>query len=309
MLNKLIGLIEEFNIITIFRHEYPDFDALGSQYALKELIEINFPNKKVYCLGLKSESQGAFFSYSDIISGETISNSLAIVLDTANGSRVDDQRYRQAKYIIKIDHHPENDPFGNLNIVDTSFAATSLLLTDIVYRQNLVLNEKVATYLYAGIISDTGRFLHSNTDIKCFKLSAYLLEKGANPAYVYNAMYTKTSGELKFTGFILDNFKIVGNVAYYILETQDYLSYGIDFDKAKEYIFSIAGIEGVKVWVSATFNSSTELYHVSLRSKSFVVNDFAAKYGGGGHPFASGIKVKGQDKLNLIINDLVAITG
>ena len=94
--------IKKYDTITIFRHIHPDGDAYGSQIGLKRMINKMFPKKKVYCLGEQSSHWGKIFDAMDEnVPHEEIRNSLAIVLDVADARRVDDDRFKLAKEVIK----------------------------------------------------------------------------------------------------------------------------------------------------------------------------------------------------------------
>ena len=102
---QLLSLVKDFDIITIFRHQVADHDALGAQFAMKEYLKTAFPEKEVYALG-KSVGPGArLYPSIDEVDDEKVYNSVAIVLDSANKDRVDDARFQKAKCILKIDHH------------------------------------------------------------------------------------------------------------------------------------------------------------------------------------------------------------
>ncbi|MDH6604125.1 phosphoesterase RecJ-like protein [Bacilli bacterium PM5-9] len=306
MYKEIANTIKKFDKIAIFRHEFADPDALGSQFALKELIQDNFENKEVYALGKNVKSlNGVLFPLMDICDDEIIKESLVIVLDTANTQRIDDKRYALGKEIIKIDHHPVVENYGKYNYIDETICATSFFIAKFALELELKMSEICSTYLYTGIVGDTGRFLHNNTTARVMDMSATLIRKGANLKMVYDAMYSRTINEVRLTGFILDNFKIYNDaIAYYILEEEDYKRIGVDFEKAKEYVNTLADIEGIKIWVSATWNASTGFYHVSVRSKDVTINDVAQKFGGGGHKHASGIKTSKLERFMLILDEL-----
>lgn len=304
-MRKIIDLINEYDIITIFRHEFPDPDALGSQTGLKEIIEENFANKKVYLVGKHNETFSEnLFDLEDNIDETIIKDSLAIVLDTANEGRVDDGSFKKAKYILKIDHHPPVDQFGDYNYIDVKACATSFLIAKLAYNYNLVVNERAATALYAGIVGDTNRFFH-NVRSSVFKMSEQLMESNANPTLVYNEMYAKSLEDLKITAFILDHYKVIKRkLAYYILEEEDYNACHVSFEKAKEFIHVLSGVKEFEIWVSCTYNAESGFYHVSIRSKSIIINDVAKLYGGGGHEHAAGVKVSTLERFHLILHDL-----
>lgn len=305
-MQEIFKLIKEYDSICIFHHEYGDPDALGSSFGLAKIIEDNFKHKQIYVLGKNvSGLNGKLFPNNDDVEDEIIKNSLAIILDTANTARIDDQRFTQAKYIIKIDHHPVIDDYANYNYVDASACAASYIVAELAHQNELLLSPLAATYLYAGIVGDTGRFFHNNTTAKVFEMVTYLTKAGADIQFVYKNMYTKTISELKLTGYILANFKIIDDkIAYYILEEQDYQQYNVPFDKAKEYVNTIAGIQGISIWVSCIYNNETGFYHVSIRSNGQAINHVAQAFKGGGHEYAAGVKMKSVDKFYEILEEL-----
>lgn len=306
MYKEIFNTIKKYNKITIFRHEFADPDALGSQFGLKQLIQDNFSDKEVFAVGQNVKSlNGTIFPTMDEVSDEFIKDSLVIVLDTANVMRIDDKRYKNGRLIIKIDHHPILEQYGDYNYVDVKMCATSFFIMKFAMTMSLKVSPTAATYLYAGIIGDTNRFLHDNTDVETFEMAAQLLREGADIQRVYNLMYSRNVNEVKLTGHILDNFKMCGNhIAYYILEEEDYLNVGVDFERAKDYVNTLANIEDIEIWVSATYNPTTEFYHISIRSKNIQINDVAQQFGGGGHKFASGIKVSTLERFMSVLECL-----
>lgn len=309
-MQEIFKLINKYDSICIFHHEFGDPDALGSSFGLAKIIEDNFKEKKVYILGKNVNGlNGVLFPDHNIVDDEIIKNSLAIILDTANTARIDDQRFSQARYIIKIDHHPTIDDYADYNYVDTNACATAYIIAGLSYENELKLTDIAATYLYAGIVGDTGRFFHNNTTAQVFKMVTYLCEAGADIQYVYKNMYTRTIPELKLSGYILENFEIIDDkIAYYVLEEKDYLKYNVPFDKAKEYVNTIAGIEGINIWVSCIYNNVTGFYHVSIRSKGLAINQVAEEFKGGGHAYAAGVKVKTIERFHEILSALQKLT-
>ncbi|MDL2211482.1 bifunctional oligoribonuclease/PAP phosphatase NrnA [Erysipelotrichaceae bacterium OttesenSCG-928-M19] len=303
MNKEIYNTIKKYDKIVIFRHEYADPDALGSQFGLKQLILNNFTGKSVYAVGDNVKTlNGVLFPMMDECDDETIKESLVIILDTANTQRISDKRYDLGKEIIKIDHHPIIEQYGTYNYVDEKICATSFFIARLAYELELMISPATATYLYAGIVGDTGRFLHNNTTARVMDMASKLIHDKADIQAVYNAMYSRSIDEVRLTGFILDNFKMYSDhLAYYILEVADYEGIGVEFEKAKEYINTLANIDGVKIWVSATFNKKTNFYHISIRSKNIIINDVAQAFGGGGHQFASGVKTSSLERFKLIL--------
>ena len=105
---EVLNNIKKFDRIVIFRHQRSDYDALGTQLGFKTWIKDNFPSKEVYAVGLNhSTFMPTLYPYMDEVDESFFDNDfLAIIVDTANTERIDDERYKKAKFKIKFDHHP-----------------------------------------------------------------------------------------------------------------------------------------------------------------------------------------------------------
>ena len=150
----LFELVEQYDIITIYRHVSPDADALGAQFGLKQWIQETYPQKQVYALGRDAGSKQSLFPQMDVVPDETVAASLAIILDTANGARVDDDRWSKAVRTLKIDHHIVVESFADVEVVEDLFGATCEMLAYMFEQKQLRLSATCAQYLYGGIIAD-----------------------------------------------------------------------------------------------------------------------------------------------------------
>ncbi|XMB86839.1 bifunctional oligoribonuclease/PAP phosphatase NrnA [Mycoplasmatota bacterium WC44] len=303
MFENIISKIKEYDKIIIHRHTRPDMDAYGSQLGLKESIKLTFPDKEVYAVG--DESNLKFIGEMDDISVDEYKGSLAIICDVAVDYLISDDRYKLADYVIVIDHHLNDANVGDLVHIDSSYGAAALLITEMISQTELEINEKVATYLYGGVITDTGRFLYSSTNELTFKLSTYLVENGARMQYLYENIY-KESIEMKhLKGHALSNFKVTENNVAYLKNTKDLKSkYNVTtFQVSRMLVNQMSGIEGVPIWVNFTEEDNDEIY-VEIRSKKHPVVEVAKKYGGGGHLVACGCKLKDFNEVDDLLADL-----
>lgn len=304
--------IEEFDRIIIFRHESPDYDAKGSQFGLAYWLRHNFPNKEVLTLGYTNVTIGrGLYPKPDNLSDEEIESKefLAIVVDTANSSRISDQRYKKAKYVIKIDHHPKNDQYGDLNIITTKAAATSELIYKIITHpifKGYSLEKESAKFLYSGLVGDTGRFQNSSTTPYSLHVGAKLLEFGFDVQNeVYMGLYGKSINDFKVMKKIFDNYKVSPKgVAYYHLNKDELKELNLDSDQVKIYLYLFSYCEEVKIWVSFAEDTRTNDWRASIRSRDIVINKVAAKYNGGGHKVASGARPKTYGETLKLISDL-----
>ncbi|HHU28100.1 TPA: bifunctional oligoribonuclease/PAP phosphatase NrnA [bacterium] len=309
---KVLKRIQKYDIIGVFRHVSPDYDALGSQFGLVTFLKDNFPDKKIYALGKDHSSfTGKLYPSCDIVDDEIFKNNkfLAIVLDTANSERVDDERYDWADYIIKIDHHPASGIYANFQIVDESKCATAEMLTEMLFSKefkNTVVSQTTAKYLYSGIVGDSGRFQYSSVSSTTFELAAKLIATGFNfVKEVYTPMYTRQLNDLKVTGYLLNNFKVTDKgVGYYHISAEDMKKLGITFEKCKEHVNLLANIEEIKIWVSFYEDIENRLWRVSIRSRDYKVNDVASQFNGGGHDQAAGANAYSYEETYKIVEAL-----
>lgn len=303
MLKQLLALTDKYDSIVLFRHSYPDGDALGSQFGLKLYLENIYPDKKIYAVGQRFKSL-SHFPASDEVSDEIIEKSLGIVLDCANRERIDDQRYKLCKQLVKIDHHPRVDDYGDLQIVRVEASATCEILATMLMNNHIDLSHDCADYLYCGLIADTQKFSIPAVTSDTFKAAAYLTQFGVDVQECAIAMFSASYDEYRFISYLRSKVIYEDHVAYVILNKEDYESQGMNFESVKDKVFVMNDVKDFKVYALFTQNPETMTYNGSLRSKTIVVNDIAARYNGGGHAFASGTKHLTLESISSLVGEL-----
>ena len=146
----------------------------------------------------------------DEVSDEEYADALVIVTDTANTPRIDDERYDKGKYLIKIDHHPNDDAYGDILLVRPEASSCSEIIVDLVNASDgeLSLTKEAARRLYAGIIGDTGRFMYDCTTPHTMRVTAQLLEQGIDAALVNRKMDEINEAEAKLSAYVYQNLQI-----------------------------------------------------------------------------------------------------
>ncbi|AXQ78995.1 bifunctional oligoribonuclease/PAP phosphatase NrnA [Streptococcus chenjunshii] len=283
----ILAKIEEYDTIIIHRHMKPDPDALGSQLGLKAIIKTNFPEKKVLAPGY-DEPTLTWLGHMDNIDSKDYLNALVIVTDTANRPRIDGSDYMRGQFLIKIDHHPNDDVYGDLVHVDTAASSSSEIIADFAITLQLKLSDEAARLLYAGIIGDTGRFLYPATSSKTFAIASELRNYHFDFAAVARQMDSFSLKIAKLQAYTLDNLEINENGAARLILTQDLMKkFNITDPETSAIVATPGKIDCVEVW--AIFVEQPDgHYRVRLRSKSHSINDIAKRHAGGGHPLASG---------------------
>ena len=297
--------IKKYPTIIIARHIGADPDALGSQFALKEIIKLNFPKKKVYAVG-KPSPKFDFMGKLDNVDEIDYDKTLLIVTDTPDLKRIDCPNVNLYKNIIKIDHHPLIDNYAKIEYIDDTSSSACQLIIEFILKNRLKINKKIANNLYVGIVSDTGRFMHDYTSVKTFKLITKLLKKSnINFTSLYAPLYNRPFSEVKFQGYIFDNLTLTENGVAYIKITEDVLKeYGVDVSAAGNIISELKYIDKVLIWVFITEDKKNNLIKVNIRSRGPIINKTAEKYNGGGHKYASGAKLTTWNQADDLINDL-----
>lgn len=303
----LTQCIEQFDVITVFRHEHPDCDALGSQWGLITFLKDNYPAKKIYALGSEKTDQAAFPD-SDVIDDAVIQNSLAIVLDTANLDRIDDHRSPMAKKVIKIDHHPNVEPFGDVMLVDTKAAATCEILASYIQSRNdSVFTTQAAAYLYKGLLTDTLCYATSNTTSHTLEMGAFIASHGINIPEINRELFDQDEKAYEFASYVRSHVQTIeGKVAYVIVSLEEQQKMHISASSARNFITEMGHVKEFQAWCMFTekIEDGKHLYDGSLRSKTIVLNDLAREYNGGGHPQASGVKNLDEKMIKTLLQSI-----
>lgn len=303
---KIYKKIKQYDNIVIARHISPDPDAIASEIALRDAIKIAFPKKNVYAVGT-SVSKFKYYGNLDRIDEINFNqNALLIALDVPNISRIDGVDTKCFKEFFKIDHHPSEETFGILDYVDEKASSTCQIIMEFIFDCGLKIDKKIAEILFLGVVSDSDRFLISYTSAKTFRLIANLIEAyDIDITKLYNILYERPYSEIKFHGFLSDNFTITENGFGYINISSDILKkYNVDAATPSNMINDFSNIKDVYVWMFVTYDDKSGIYKVNIRSKGPVINETAMKYGGGGHKFASGVRTAKKEDIDNLTKDL-----
>lgn len=286
--------------IYISSHMNPDGDSIGSLMALGLAIEQL--GKKIYFL--KSDTIPNTFKFlphidrikdhKDIdIDSDT---DVFIILDCSNEDRIGGLiRYsKKVNTLINIDHHIDNDNFGDINLVDPSRASTGEIVFDLIEGLGLEIDVDIATYIYTAISMDSGRFLYDKVDAKTHEIAAKLIETGINKEEININLYQKRS--MAATKLFIEG---VSTLKTYnedriatVKITQDLLNKtDASMDESDGLISFIRDIDTVEVACLFKEISENEI-RISVRSKSIIdVSKICNHFNGGGHKRAAGCTI------------------
>lgn len=303
--NQIFKQIKKYNKIVIARHVGADPDALGSTLGLKEAILNTFPKKEVYVVGAPA-ARHRYIGNLDRFTEDMYENSLLIVLDTPNLKRIDGVDVSRFEYKIKIDHHPFIEEFADIELIDETASSASQLVVELIKNTKLKLNKECAEKLYVGIVGDTNRFLYYYTTSKTFELVSYLFkETEIDFTKLYENMYVRSLHDLRFQSYVINNLTLTENGFGYLKIEQDILDeYTVDAATASNIVNNLTYIEDMYSWAIFAYDKSNNNIRGSIRSRGPIINEVASNYNGGGHIYASGVRVSSFDEVDNIIKDL-----
>lgn len=304
MYNKILKLIREAKTIIIHRHSRPDGDALGSQLGLKEAIKNTFPRKNVYAVG-DTTNRYSFIGEMDTVEDSEYEDALVFILDTSEQSMISDERYKNGKHLVKIDHHILKEKFAEYELVDSSYESCCGLIMYVIERLRLKLTDYGAKCLYTGMVTDSGRFRYDSTTFKTFDIASKLLKYNFSITEIYNNLYMDTLEMVKLRAKFTLKFKLTDNNVAYIKTTQEEINEtGVDiFSISRNMVNTMAGIKGIDIWVNFTEDKDGSVV-CEIRSSKYNINPIAVKYGGGGHKAASGATLKNFEEADQLLHDL-----
>jgi len=302
-IKKVKERIEKSNNIALFTHKDPDGDAIGSISSMHHALRESKKNVYSFLYGNIPEN---FYLLSLPLFSRKKDNytfDLAIVLDCSNLDRAglfDEVFSNKDITIINMDHHPQEKPFGDINIVDTGFSSTSEIIYELLSDMNFYINKDISSLILLGIMFDTGNFMHPNTSSRTLTIASDLILKGANIKKIsQKILRQKRISTLKLWGNVLSRIKSdrKKGIVSSVITNEDLISCGATKEELEGVVNLIASIPKSKASLLLREDNEGNV-RGSLRSNTddFDTRKFAKIFGGGGHTRASGFQLKGKIK-------------
>jgi len=313
---ELAEIIDAYERYLVFTHIHLDGDTLGAAVAFADAMReigreawvvvgdavprtlglINLPfvidADKAALLGF-TEDQSDDDENDGEEGDEPAVPYLAVAMDFADSERLEGREhlFLGAEETLSIDHHSVSTPDSDYFFIDSAAAATSEIVFRLLKENNLPITERIATALYIGIVTDTGRFQYANTTPETHRIAAELHIAGADFVSAYRDLYQSIKAEKLFVqSAMLGTLDIFAGgkvaMAYVRADTLENLDAGEDeTDGMSELLRGIIGVE-VSVFLRERPDGKIK---ASMRSKGNLdVAEFAAGFGGGGHARAAG---------------------
>ncbi|MBO4674805.1 MAG: bifunctional oligoribonuclease/PAP phosphatase NrnA [Elusimicrobiaceae bacterium] len=292
------------NNFFIAGHLNPDGDSLGCTLAVTSLLERL--GKTVYAYAAPAIGNDLKFlpGLDKVHVGilpEKNTFDTVILLECSDRNRGGDLQavLKNAKTLINIDHHLVSEAYGDVNHIDSGASSTAEIIFQLFEESQdpvCLPTPQEATCLYTGLVTDTGRFVHSNTTAESLRVASALVALGADLATINQIIYfTKSYIELKLLGRAFEKMEMRFDNKYsqIILTKRDFEALGATPAQTQGIVSQPTMIPGVEV--SALIKEEPDQVSVNLRSRNGVdVSKIAQTFNGGGHARASGFKVTGQ---------------
>lgn len=320
---KAIELINKSNSILITTHTRPDGDACGCMAAmgdglsaLRKKVKLLLPSSLPQWYGFLFAEQvpvlGEHVQLEELIQGQFGEFDLIIIVDTDSRSQLskfDEYLKQNDKPVLVIDHHVTSDSLGDVELLDTTAAATSLIIHDLFKYAKWPITEKIARSLFVGIATDTGWFQFANTDSRTHRSCAELIDAGASPTECHHNLYQNFSHErFKLMTAMLNTLELHFDNRYASqhISQRHFHQTGARRQDTENLIDECQRISSVEV--AALFVELEDgRIKCSLRSKGVVdVCKIVQKFGGGGHQMAAGAHLPGplEDAKQLIFEHI-----
>jgi phosphoesterase RecJ-like protein len=309
-MQRIFDKICEYDKIVIFRHLRPDGDAVGSTMGLREILRLTYPEKDIRLVNCDFSDYVRFLGEEDTpLPDDYMQDALGIVLDTATAERISNPQYALCRELCKIDHHIDIKPYGDLTWIEDHRSSTCEMIVAFydAFRDTLKINREAATYLYTGMVTDSGRFRFRSVSGDTMRLAAMLLDEGVDLDHLYAHLYMKDYHTLKFQSYAYEHMKMTENGVVYLYITRAAMEkFGLTFEEASASVSYMDSIKNSLIWL-AFIETETKDIRVRLRSRFVTINKLAEKYHGGGHDCASGATVTSRREMRELIADADAL--
>lgn len=311
MKKVILEKIREYSRIFIFRHIRIDGDCVGATRGMKALIKATWPEKEVYIIDEERSEYLAFLGADDEpVADELYKDALGIVIDVATSNRISNEKFRLCRELIKIDHHIPVESYGDYNWVEEERSSACEMIADFyhTFRDEMKITKEAATFIYTGMVTDSGRFQYEGVTGETMRLAGLMLDQGIDTETLFANLYMKDFASLKFKSYVYANMEISKNgVAYIRIGTTVREQFGLSFEEACAAISYLDGIRGCLVWLA--FIEAEDSIRVRLRSRFLAINTVAEHFHGGGHACACGATVYDDDEARALIQEADELLG
>ena len=306
-LTDAVAALRAHQRLVVACHEAPDGDALGSLVGCGRALRDAGWDVVLWAPGeAPLPADYAWLGYDDLVRQAPLdlAERLLLTLDCGSALRLGrdgEAAVARAAGSVNIDHHADNTHFAAVNVVDPTAACATVLCLRLLRQLELPVVGATAEALYVGIVTDTGRFMFSNTNAEAHIAAADLIAQGVEPDTVFRQLYEgKPAARVRLLARALAtlDLRAGGRLAVACISLDDLEQSGADEADSEGVIDHLRAITGVEVAavIREPRSGGGVLKKVSLRSAQPHVDvaQIAHVGGGGGHAMAAGFAMEGS---------------
>lgn len=303
-MKKILDKIKEYDKILLFRHFRPDGDAVGSTRGLAEILKLTYPEKKIYLQNTDFSDYLSFYGEEDgLLPDEEYADALGILMDTATMKRISNQKFSLCKEFVKIDHHIPIESYGVAEWVEEERSSTCEMVAAFydAFKDELKINKQAATYIYTGMVTDSGRFRFRDVSGETLRLAGLMLDQGVDTDTLFAHLYLREFNSFKFEAYVHKKMKISpsGVATIYVSKAMQ-KKFALTSEEASSSVSYMDSIKGSLIWLAFIENKDGSI-RVRLRSRFVTVSELAERYNGGGHACAAGATVYSKKEMAKLI--------
>ena len=296
MLSKIADHLFKSKSVAIFVHENPDWDCIGSAFALRNALRQKGIRADVFTENELSHHLS--FMETDVIvytDGSTPDYECYCAVDVGEAKRMGawGDVFMTNENTVCIDHHIANDSFASLSYIEHTRSATGELIFELLQFTDVKLTKDIASYIYCAISSDTGSFQYGSVNKRTYEIVISLTESGINTSHLSSMLYERnTLTQLKLKAEAINSIRLYGDGKIAIASVSSdtlkkYNALSSDIEALAQLPRSIDGV------VISAFIKEVEEgnIRVSLRALGdYNIEPVARVFGGGGHRKAAGCR-------------------
>jgi phosphoesterase RecJ-like protein len=300
-LEAAVSLLRSATDVVICAHVEPDGDAAGSVLGLTLALR----KAGIRATPTLADDGDAPLAYSFLPGFELYAPvsrlnvpDVFVAVDTPTPARLGEALTfaECARGRVVIDHHPDSACFpDSVCMIDASAAASGEIVWELIQALGVEIDVDIATCLYTALVTDTGRFQYTNTNVQTLRHAADMVAAGVDAHAIYREVYeSRSRGALEIVGRTLSRITMANNgaVAYSWIDDQDLAECGISISETETLIDQVRQLRGVEAVFLVKMSHGKA--RVSMRSKGDAdIGAAARKMGGGGHRAAAGFTWEG----------------
>ncbi|MFT5662091.1 MAG: phosphoesterase RecJ-like protein [Sulfurimonas sp.] len=292
-MKDIIKRIDSAKHIVVIAHINPDADSLGSASAMYTYILTLHKKVSLFCVSKNINPKLSFLPWADKVRNSfPASGDLAIALDCGSIARLGIDIECD---LVNIDHHQSNPKYGEYNLVDTKCISTSQILCNFFLENEIPINKKMATSLYAGLLDDSDGFMSDDVDGTVLATSKMLIESGAEYKLCNKyIMKYQSLASLRLKAIMLGNMSLFNDarIALFLVSNEDMKKTGAIGEDCEGALEESLHLPTVEVAVLLKENKDLSLKGSLRTCGNIDASKIASKYSGGGHKSRAGFTMR-----------------